>query len=456
MKGCDVMANEYPNIYYEELSKLIISNPSLSLKQGEVCFYDGKAKSYQVVTEIKATPKKKTSFFWTPWFSGVKRKTETEISQETKTEYYKGQFYITNMRLVFKCAVDAFNLLIPNVTSVNQHKDGIRVVSGNRYFDVMTKDVDSILRIFDLMNKAQSEPATSKATNEQHETELQNNSSRNDDYCIAAFVHYCAFSGKPLLKKNDAYPSYLKYDFGINNPSKYHQKVIDEGYLEEAPAANSLKHFKVDQLKQILTSNGLSDKGKKDELIQRIVSNVNLDTLPLDKVYIPSEKGIEYLNKYDYLFKVKKYDIAVSEFEHYQQESKGGLTNDIIWRILNDKFNEHSLARDFGLARNVLLKKAIFLLDEGKETDSLSYYILVFYYDMSGYGNNNTRDSKKDLMFAPGIVKAIYDRKEYYKPEMITRCFEKYQLQSHYCTNSSFEKMIKKIFNDETIDVSSI
>ena len=142
------------NQYYEELAGLIIKNTSLSLKSEEVCFYEEKAKSYQVVTKIVEKPKTKTSFFWTPWVAGIKRKKEIQVSQKQETEYYKGILYITNMRLVFKCKVDAFDLMISNISSIKQYRNGIRVLAGRNAYDVMTSDVNKILHIIDIMNKA--------------------------------------------------------------------------------------------------------------------------------------------------------------------------------------------------------------------------------------------------------------------------------------------------------------
>ena len=146
--------SQYPNRYYEELAGLIIKNASLALKSEEVCFYEERAKSYQIVTKIIEKPKTKTSFFWTPWVAGIKRKKEIQVSQKQETEYYKGTLYITNMRLVFKCKVDAFDLMITNISSVKQYRNGIRVLVGSNAYDVMTSDVERILHIIDIMNKA--------------------------------------------------------------------------------------------------------------------------------------------------------------------------------------------------------------------------------------------------------------------------------------------------------------
>lgn len=455
------MAEQYPNQYYAELAEMIIKSPSLTMKAGEVCFYEGKAKSYQVVSKIVEKPKTKTSFFWTPWFAGVKRKKEVEVHQEQETEYYKGILYITNMRLVFKCKVDAFDIMIPNITSVNQYRDGIRVISGRNAYDVMTSDVKRVLHIIDIMNKAfteQENGSTSstasapKAPTSSVASSAATTKSRNDDYIIAAFVHYCEYGGKPIGKTSNDYPSYFNYDFHVNNPAKHHQKVIDEGYLAPAPLSVSLGNLKVDQLKQILIANGLPEKGKKDALIERIVENVDLSTLKLEVVYVPTNKGWEHLKKYEYLFVVKKYGITPAEFEAKQAELKSSRTNDVIWRILNDKFNEYNVEGYVGGARNVLNWQAELLASEDKNVDALYHYILVLYYDMKSYGNS----SAEDVWLAPAIVKAIYDKKEYYTAEMVDRCFDRYPLPQYKMSKAKFTKLLNLIFEDETIDLAAL
>lgn len=148
--------SEYPNVYYEQLSQMIIKNPSLPLKNGEVCFYQGKAKSFKTVTQIKEMPKKKTSLLLTPWIVGIKRKTQVEVKQENVNEYFNGQLYVTNERIVFNCPVDGFNLSIPAISSVKQYKNGIQVISRNASYNVMTSDVKEVFNIIELMNKAQT------------------------------------------------------------------------------------------------------------------------------------------------------------------------------------------------------------------------------------------------------------------------------------------------------------
>lgn len=446
------MAIQYPNQYYAELAGMIVPKPSLALRQGEVCFYEGKAKSYQFVTTIQEKPKTKTSLFITPWFAGVKRKKEVRVTEQTDVEYYKGTFYITNMRLVFKCKVDAFDLMIPNVTSVNQHKDGVRIVSGRSSFDVMTTDVTRILHIMEIMNKAftmQEQVSTHQPStmNDQRGTSSSTACSRNDDHAIAAFMHYCELGGV-VQKDPSRYPSYLKYDYKVNAPTKYIRKLVAEGYLTAAPVEKALGKLKVDELKKILLANDLSDKGKKDALIERIVENVNLEALQLPEIYIPTDRGLEHLNKYRFLFVIKSYDVSVSEYVSKQAQLKTERSQDIIWQVLCDKFNENNTQGYWGPARNAVLNKAKLLAAEKREVDALFHYIVVLYYDLSG--------RKEDLTLVPAIISEIYDRQEWFTADMVDRCYDRYPLPHQKTTRISFSRVLEKIFNDETIDMEKI
>jgi len=440
---------EYPNQYYAELAGLIIKSPSLTMKQGEVCFYEGKAKSYQVVTSLVEKPKTKTSLFITPWFGGIRRKKEIQVSEKTNTEYYKGTLYITNMRLVFKCKVDAFDLMIPTVSSVKQYRDGVRVISGTRSFDVMTSDVRQVLHIVELMNNAftAQEEAPARPSANTNVPVQSSSRSRNDDHAIAAFMHYCEFGGA-VQKGTDYYPSYLRYDYKVNDPTKYMRKLVADGFLKAAPAEILLKKLKVDELKKILIDNGLSDKGKKETLIERIVESVDVSTLKLAEIYVPTEMGLEHLAKYNYLFVIKTYDITPAEYDAKQKQLGTTKVNDIIWQILGDKFNEANTQGYWGPARNAVLNKAKLLSSEEKEVDALFHYIVVLYYDLSG--------RKEDMDLAPGIVREVYDRKEHFTEEMVGRCYDRYPLPHQHTSKASFRKVLELIFNDETIDLSKI
>lgn len=169
---------EYPNIFYKQLADRVIQNTSLKLKKGEVCFYEGPAKSFKItVTEKKGKTKNKPGFFWTPWFWGISNKKTTEVITETRQNYYGGYLYITNMRVVFNCKVDAFDVMIPKIKRVKQYNDGIQVVVGRKKYIVLTGEVREVLYVFDLINRAQ-DPKNNTPACKVSDFVYQNNYSR--------------------------------------------------------------------------------------------------------------------------------------------------------------------------------------------------------------------------------------------------------------------------------------
>lgn len=277
---------------------------------------------------------------------------------------------------------------------------------------------------------------------------------RNDNYAIAGFVAYSQHGGNPIGKSNDDYPRYFSYKYYVNDPIKYHKQVIADGYLTEADAKASLKQLTVAQLKEILLNNNLPDKGKKDELIERIIENIDTKTLNLPMLYVPSPKGYEHLDKYNYFFEIEKYNISINDFEYAKEHChQAAKTNDIIWKILNTRYNECNLSGDFGSARNELYYCAEFLKAEQRFSDALYYYILVLYYDLSGCSNGYSINIE-DIFIAPGIASQIFALKEYYVESIPSKCY-RHSLPHHYLKQESFSRLINDIFEDKVLDVKN-
>lgn len=276
--------------------------------------------------------------------------------------------------------------------------------------------------------------------------------SRNDDCAIAAFVSMSKYGAK-VGDTNDSYPRYFSYEIHVYDPIKYHKQVIADGYLVEAQPNIALEKLKVAQLKEMLESANLPTKGKKNELVKQVIENIDLNTLGLETYYVPSEKGLEHLRKHEYLFEIKKYDISQQDFVRVRDSYSYRIkTNDVIWRILSERFNDYNVDRDYGLARNELLRMAQLLESENRSIDALSYYSLVLYYDTSGLGNGN---SLQNIILPPVIIEKIHKLKDYYDPRIIERCYDRYRLPHHYIERADFERLIFDIFEDKTIDIKN-
>lgn len=277
---------------------------------------------------------------------------------------------------------------------------------------------------------------------------------RNDNLAIAAFIAYSR-KGAKVGKVNDDYPRYFSYEYRVNDPVKYHKKVIAEGYLEKAESDIALKAFKVDQLKAILSENGLPDKGKKDALILRILESVDTDSLNLDTYYIPSPKGWDHFHKYEHVFTIKNYGISWEQYEAYRKSHPDYLKpNDIIWQMLNARKMDHLMSGDYGLARNEVLNMAKLLESEEKYTEALRHYIFVLYFDVSGCANGGRIEETDDLIVAPGIVRSIYNLKDHYVEQIPERCYRQH-LPNQYVSIENFRRLITDIFEDNSIDIQN-
>lgn len=104
--------------------------------------------------------------------------------------------------------------------------------------------------------------------------------------------------GKDTDVTNTNYPKYVTRKYPPESCYIFHQKLISSGYLIRSDVENTLSSFTKPMLLNILRSNDLPVGGNKSALITCIMENVNIQSLDLPTLYIPSKKGTTYLGKY--------------------------------------------------------------------------------------------------------------------------------------------------------------
>ena len=262
----------------------------------------------------------------------------------------------------------------------------------------------------------------------------------NKDYATANFLHMLSFQANPIKAKADDYPRYVSYELKINDPIKKHKELLKAGYLRESTAAEVLGTFKVADLKAILEANGIPPKGKKAELIQA-AANLDPAALKLPVMYCVSEKGLDFIKQNEDFIKLhlNPYEISFEEFITAKSNAHPHFKfNDIIWFIFNQR--EMSFPVDaYGLKRNNRLHMAMFLKSENRLKDSLYHYIEVLYYDI----NNPSFD-----VIAPKIKEAIYELKDHYTDEMVSKCYSRIYLPNKI-PQESFMFILNGIFQEE-------
>lgn len=97
-------------------------------------------------------------------------------------------------------------------------------------------------------------------------------------------LEYCNLGKYPKPPKG--YPGFWWFQYGIRNVGHALQSLKSRGYIRWASKTSRLNSLKIDELKQLLESAGLSSTGRKADLIARIVTEISEESLNIPN-YIP-------------------------------------------------------------------------------------------------------------------------------------------------------------------------
>lgn len=103
--------------------------------------------------------------------------------------------------------------------------------------------------------------------------------------------------GKPLYLDDSSYPKYVMKYFTDGSCCIFHDMLVKNGYLVECDTKTKLNSFQTAELKAVLKENKQKVSGNKGELIDRIMENGLENSFCC--AYIPSEIGMEHLEKYN-------------------------------------------------------------------------------------------------------------------------------------------------------------
>ncbi|WP_195264063.1 SAP domain-containing protein [Clostridium sp. 1001275B_160808_H3] len=262
---------------------------------------------------------------------------------------------------------------------------------------------------------------------------------------------------------SNTYPSYMKYELDIANPSQFHKEMISNGYLEKPDLDSLFVNFKVSELKQILSDNNLPKTGNKSCLIERILNNISEESLKKIQNnftgYVLSEKGKAFINKnYDFIemHKNPNWMISLDEYVNKKRQLKFDTSfYDIAWGIFNDRNIQYVSEKNWGLVRNNILNMYEILIKENKPKESLSFLLSVLYYDLSGLKNNNMLYKFEDIGSAPGIIDRILKLKDFYSDDLINDCAFLKQLPFSYFSIDTFKLLVNDLIENDEINLNA-
>ena len=273
---------------------------------------------------------------------------------------------------------------------------------------------------------------------------------KNNVPCIKKYARTvmlsCYSNGGRKSTSNDDFPRYMSYRYGITDPVSLQNELIDGGYLEKAPQEVALQRLPIAEIREIVKAFDLPSRRKKSDMIEAIQKNIDPDDITLD-VYVPTAKGQRYIDKYSYVFGLDRYNISPKEYDDFAKENKQ-LTkpDDIIFRLLEQRYFDASVSGSYGSIRNALLILSYLFCDNGRYADGVIYLLGVLRYDLASMARSGILYGDEDFEIAPGIIELLIKYRDYYDVDMAAEAFRRYNIIDSVDTPASLNDLIYDIF----------
>lgn len=225
--------------------------------------------------------------------------------------------------------------------------------------------------------------------------------------------------------EGNSFQGFWWYRYGVRDVDKCLRSLLERGFLQIGDLQSAIALENATVLKEELKKYGLKVSGKKDELIQRLISEVSHEELNfrfVKRTYQLTELGKQVLEEESYVPYIHRHaleDLDIWSLNKIIHQPPYMPYRDKIWGYLNKRSMEHFAARDFGLYRNCRHHMSTFLMEEKKIKDALGMLSEVVFYDLSGLGNgydpqfldiyaqNFFPYKDSTVTMAPGITSAV-------------------------------------------------
>ncbi len=264
---------------------------------------------------------------------------------------------------------------------------------------------------------------------------------------------------KPELLREPDYPHSMFSRVGITEVKKVHMELVSKGFYEKASNADVLSTYKVGEIKDVAAKLNLSVKGKKEDIINQIVSQANeyeLSNILGDTVLSISSYGKSWMkdheDEYHFYTSDKEFD-SLEDYVSYRKrhDPRAEKRKECLKNIKQDKktFGRYDYDTLIGL-----------LAEEGNKKEITICYLKELLIDMSGalnYADWKRCDFDRDIIrecnrivFTPFLLRTFPEYKQYYEPAMIDEVYA-LNLPIIACSKDDFKDIAEMMF-DGTMD----
>lgn len=180
------------------------------------------------------------------------------------------------------------------------------------------------------------------------------------------------------------------WQYGVKDVRGMLDSLQERGFITVGGAESAVRASKAADLKEFLKAQGLKVSGKKEELIERVLSEADRSAMEShfrEETYVLTPKGKSVLGANMAVVAAHKdpsarvWDIPEGDL------NRAPKSNDERWGDMNAAYMNHVAAGDFGQARNVRFEMAKLLESEGRYPEALANLCGVMAHDLSGAGN---------------------------------------------------------------------
>ena len=150
----------------------------------------------------------------------------------------------------------------------------------------------------------------------------------NEVAAYAKFLQKYGVCKSPLEMKEDEYAHFEFLKCGVKDINKLHKELFDNEFYRLANLKEKLSIYKASQIKDVATKLGIKNSVKKDESIERINMESNLDSVNsvlTDTVYVLSEKAERWLKDHEidieYYFKNPLTNLSINEYKEIRKNT---------------------------------------------------------------------------------------------------------------------------------------
>lgn len=235
-----------------------------------------------------------------------------------------------------------------------------------------------------------------------------------DKLSIAEILFLDYINGSNL--SDDSFPKYWTYEYNINFQQSI-EKFFSLDYIQESNYVENMKSSTLKTLKEILKKNELPISGKKEELVKRLLGNVDQDELRsfFDETKIVlTEKGISIIDKNRiFITNRKKYGFAIEavkqKLEELEARNMGFSDRDIFWSLYNEKQMIEASQKEWVNFAFTHYHMSLFLKEEERFKAALYQLSSSLYIQLSGMSHQNRVDQIRSLLIGPALINDLND-----------------------------------------------